>query len=170
MTPMWTLSDPLTSHCHIMHGCWPRRTSADVGGALAARRVLVLSVSPGAGNVIDTHRASDTLCTRRPGSCIEKFYVVSPAVPNGAGDHRAPRTPPPGEGAGSCIPRSPPNGGTVRTRVRERRKAERRKQKRWSNAGPGRPRPRLGRLDSHSRFSIHDSRKTKLHTRRDRNW
>ena len=25
---------------------------------------------------------------------IDKFYVVSPAVPNGAGDHRAPRTPP----------------------------------------------------------------------------
>ena len=25
---------------------------------------------------------------------LDKFYVVSPAVPNGAGDHRAPRTPP----------------------------------------------------------------------------
>ena len=30
----------------------------------------------------------DTTCE------IDKFYVVSPAVPNGAGDHRAPRTPP----------------------------------------------------------------------------
>ena len=27
-------------------------------------------------------------------SHLEKFYVVSPAVPNGAGDHRAARTPP----------------------------------------------------------------------------
>ena len=25
---------------------------------------------------------------------VEKFYVVSPAVANGAGDHRAARTPP----------------------------------------------------------------------------
>ena len=37
-------------------------------------------------------------CSRRRrdsrGWRLEKFYVVSPAVPNGAGDHRAARTPP----------------------------------------------------------------------------
>ena len=37
---------------------------------------------------------ADCLCTLVCSWPLDKFYVVSPAVPNGAGDHRAARTPP----------------------------------------------------------------------------